>query len=244
MTELRYVKRFQRHQGTRTRSRVIVTIVVAFVLLATEHAAAQLADSRYVDPKGYFRIVPPAGWRVQEYPQDPRGKVAFLAPESNVRLGILVEGVDFETLEEGVAVLKDIENRLGVPTSIKRVTFLGRPAVERLFDWRGLKQYSIDLVLERAAHNLTYNSSPHLYSRYWALALRSMETYEPLGKRPTDEQVRAHDVAKAYRLAQLMMASGNLGLARDYIKEGLELDPAHAGLLKLKEDVGGRLKLK
>jgi hypothetical protein len=44
---------------------------------------AELADKRYKDPKGYFTIVPPAGWRIQEYPGDVRGKVAFIGTDGN-----------------------------------------------------------------------------------------------------------------------------------------------------------------
>ena len=45
---------------------------------------AELADKRYTDPKGYFQLVPPAGWRIEEYPDDVRGKVAFLSPDGTL----------------------------------------------------------------------------------------------------------------------------------------------------------------
>ena len=96
-------------------------------------ADEQLSRKRYVDPKSYFKIVPPAGWRIQEYPQDSRGKVAFFAPGSNIALRVLVNAVDFSAIEELIAFCKDVEKRIGVNTNIKRITFGGRPAVERTF---------------------------------------------------------------------------------------------------------------
>ena len=44
-----------------------------------EKTREKLSQTRYVNPKGYFKITPPRGWRIVEYSQDPRGKVAFIS---------------------------------------------------------------------------------------------------------------------------------------------------------------------
>ena len=46
------------------------------------------SEKQYVDPKGYFKIVPPAQWKIEEYPQDPRGKVAFFGPGDDIEFRI------------------------------------------------------------------------------------------------------------------------------------------------------------
>jgi hypothetical protein len=73
---------------------------LAWILGNNTHVSAgDLATKRYIDPKGFFQLVPPTGWKVQEYPQDARRKVAFSAPEVNVDLRVLVNSVDFSTVE-------------------------------------------------------------------------------------------------------------------------------------------------
>ena len=32
--------------------------------------AGQLSKERYIDPKDFFKVIPPAGWRTQDYPQE------------------------------------------------------------------------------------------------------------------------------------------------------------------------------
>jgi hypothetical protein len=207
-----------------------------------EGATDRLADRRYLDPKGYFKIVPPAGWRIQEYQQDPRGKVRFFGPEANVELGVLVEVVAVKTLDEAVALFREKERSLGISTNIRRITFLERPALERTFEWRGLKFYSVDFLVDGTAHNVAYNAPPHLWNNYRALVMKAMETYEPLLKQRSDAQGVAHAVAKAHRLAQLMVADGNLQVALEYVKEGLKLAPSHPGLRKLHAEIEEKLR--
>ena len=87
-----------------TKSKVLVSVLsLVFAIWYAEstvaqEAKAQLSRTRYVDPKGFFKIVPPAGWRIREYPQDPRGKVAFMGP-GDVALRVLTNPVDFTSFE-------------------------------------------------------------------------------------------------------------------------------------------------
>ncbi len=93
-----------------SRSIIFVFWAVVPIYIFTSFAygeTGQLSKSRYSDPKGYFKIVPPNGWRIQEFPQDARGKVAFFSPESNVDLRVLVNAVDFSTIEELLFQMSD-----------------------------------------------------------------------------------------------------------------------------------------
>jgi hypothetical protein len=200
----------------------------------------KLAAKRYVDPKGYFKIVPPDKWRVQEYPQDPRGKVAFLSPESNIDLRVLVNAVDFTTMDELVSFCKNVEKRTGLSTNVQKTEFGGRPVVKRSFEAKGMKCSMIDFLVGSVDHNIQFCSPPKLHQKYLPLVTKSMETYEAILKDLSKKDALDHFVAKKLRLAQLMMDNGNHDLARTYIKEGLEMAPRDTKLLELKEEIDRR----
>ncbi|MDZ7391796.1 MAG: hypothetical protein ONB25_02710 [candidate division KSB1 bacterium] len=201
----------------------------------------ELAANRYVDPKGYFRIVPPQGWSIREYPQDPRGKVAFIAPDGEDYLRVLINVVDFTTIDELVERCKNIESRIGISMNIKKEDFGGRLVVKRSFEMKGLKWFTIDFLVGSVAHNLQFAAPPNLYQKYLRVAMKSMETYEPIPKSTSEKDFIASQVAKKLRLAQLMIDEGNYELALDYIKEGLEFSPQDAKLLELKKQVERKL---
>jgi len=200
-------------------------------------AGKQLAGKRYIDPKGYFRIVPPLGWQLQEYPQEPRGKVAFIAPIANTELRILINAVDFSTIDELVKSCQRIETRRGISTNIEKVEFAGRPAVKRSFEIQGIKFMAIDFLEGRVVHNLQYTAPPDVYHKYLSVAMNSMKTYEPLTHNTSSQDVIKHRLAQKLSIARLMIDIGNYDLALEYIKEGLELSPQHVELLRLKHEV-------
>jgi len=217
-------------------SQVLVLTVIAVTVVAA--AAQQLANQWYADPKGYFRIVPPAGWRIQEYPGDARGKVAFFGP-NEVEQRVLTNAVDFDTVEELVTFCRNTESRLGLDTHIKRVSFDGRPAVERSFEVRGTKFLYIDFLVGRIAHNLAYGAPLVHYEMYLPAAKASMETYMPSSREASAQDATKHAVAKLIRIAQLMLECGNKELALECVREGLALDGANPELLRLKAETEG-----
>lgn len=224
---------------------VTAAFVLATILCLTAsvwgQTKGQLAAKRYVDPKGYFKIVPPDGWRIQEYPQDPRGKVAFIAPESSTDLRVLVNAVDFSTTDELIKYCKDIEARTGLKTNIERTEFGGRQAVKRSFEAKGLKFCAIDFLVGSVDHNMQFAAPASSYQKHIALITKSMETYEAVARAASDKKVLQHGVAEKLRLAQLMMDQGNYELSLDYIKEGLDLSTQDARLLELKKQVESKL---
>lgn len=215
--------------------RVFAFAVICAALGAAQGTGGQLARKRYVDPKGYFAIVPPDQWGVQEYPQDPRGKVAFNAPDANVDLRVLVNAVDFSTVDDLVAFCRSVEGRIGISTNIERVQFGGRAAVKRVFELRGMRMYYIDFLVGNVDHNLAFAAPPRVYEKHLPAVLKSMETYEPIQRNVSDRDVIQHTVAKKKRLAQLMIDNGNLDLAAVYVKEGLDLSPKDPDLLRFNE---------
>jgi len=208
----------------------------------TQSQRRELADKRYSDPKGYFRVVPPAGWRIQEYPGDVRGKVAFLAPDGNTDLRVLVNAVDFGTIDELLEFCRSTEKRLGVTMKIEKFDFHGRQAVRRSFEIRGQRFLYVDFLIGNVDHNLAYGAPPSEYDQYLPVVMKSMETYEPVLKETGDKESLDHLVAKKLRLGRLMLEAGRVDLALEYVREGLALAPENQELLKLKQEVDSRFK--
>ncbi len=208
----------------------------------TQNMGEKLSRTRYIDPKGYFKIAPPAGWRIEEYPQDPRGKVAFHCPEANVELRVLINAVDFSTIEELITSSKKIEKRIGEKTNIKKIMFTDRHAIERSFKFKGQKLYYIDFLVGKIDHNIAYSAPRNKYNKYLPIVMKSMETYEPIFDETSDHEVAKHAVAKKKRLTQLMIEHGNYDLALEFIKEGLELSPKDSDLLTLKQQIEDKVK--
>lgn len=226
---------------------VLVVWVLMFGISERVHGIVESREGRlqpalYTDPKGYFTIVPPEGWRIEEYPQDPRAKVTFIAPEPGVDFRVLVNMVDFEGIEGLVSYCEQAEGRIGTDTHIRTVLACGVPAVRRTFSFHGLQVYVTDLIVGRADHNLQYGALPDKYEKYLPVVRKSMETYRPLYHDFTDEEQVAHTVAKTMRLVQAMRASGRLHLALEELDKGLELSPTNRDFLRLKGEIQDQLK--
>lgn len=193
-----------------------------------------LAKTQYVDPKGFFRIVPPDGWRVEEFPGDSRGKVAFFAPTRGTDLRVLVNSVDFSTMDELVAFCRNVEKRIGLNTHIERTMFGGIPAVRRTFTFKGSRLAYVDFLVGRVDHNLAYSSPASDFSRYEDVVRASMETYEPVLRGLTSAEAKQQVIDKKIRLAELMLERRNYELAVQFAEEGLEMDPENSILRELR----------
>jgi hypothetical protein len=219
-------------------SYIIALLITAFLSSLDSHGeqrqVSKLSSAQYTDPKGYFKIVPPEGWETQEYPQDVRGKVAFIGPGPGIDLRVLTNVVDFNTIENLVVYCKSGESRIGVSTNIEQITFEGRPAVKRSFELKGLKFYMIDFLVGQIDYNLQFSAPPSEYGKHLPVILKSIKTCEPIAKESSEKLLTEHFVAKKLRLAQLMIDDGHYDLANEFIKEGLAVSPKDPGLLKLK----------
>jgi len=144
-----------------------------------------LSDQAYLDPKGFFKIRPPAGWRIQEFPDDPRGKVVFLGPYG-VNLKILTSFVDFSSFEELAEWNKDeikrIENLGAIDIVPEEITINEIRALRKTYQYRGYKFLVTDFIKGKTAHNLQLSGTPEKYEEYYELAIKSMETYTPIRK--------------------------------------------------------------
>lgn len=209
----------------------------------TEQKKSQaLSNAPYTDPKGFFRLVPPAEWRPQEYPDDPRGKVAFRAPEGPtgpIDLRVLVSAKDFDDVDTLLAetnkTAEEIRARYRVEVHVEKTTFLSRPAVVRTFTMQGNKFLGYEFMDGNLRHDLQYSAPEERYDVHLDAVKRSMDTYESMKSNVTDSEIKGHVVANRLRLAKLFLDQGNEKLALQYVREGLELDPANAELMAMRK---------
>ena len=202
-----------------------------------------LAKVAYIDPKGFFEITPPKDWNRQEYPQDPRGKVAFFAPDKQADLRILAKAVDIPDYDALIEDLKSKEKQLGVRTNIEPIVFSRMPAVKRLttITMQGvtLRLLLVDLLVGGISHNIQYCASPGLFAKYQETAWKSMLTYKPLkrAKQASPEEARKHEVAKWIRLAKIALEMGKIQAAKEAVAAGLETDPQNIELKQMKSNL-------
>lgn len=214
----------------------LINAVIILLIFSTsvDGASDELAKKRYVDPNNYFTIVPPAGWEIQKYPKEQRGKVAFLAATKQVELRILAAAVDFDTIDGLISGSKAIEERIGKSTNIKKVTFNGRPAITRSFVFNGAKLLLYDFLVGNIHYNIQFGARPSDFPKFHSLAIKSMATYEPLLRSGSSDEILEHTLAGNRRLADLLIEMGRMDMASEYIEEGLKLAPSDDRLIKLK----------
>jgi hypothetical protein len=203
-------------------------------------------STKYEDPKGFFTIVPPAGWETKEFAQDPRGKVAFSPPRGDARLGILAKTVDIPDYDALIRELQQTLTYAGVSMELEPIVFNNMPAVKRLgtVTIQGItrKTLFIDILADGISHNLQYASSPSTFDQYYDQAWESMKTYQVVQRAQsiTQEEVRRHEVAKWLRVATLALEMGKPDAARDAVRAGLALDPTNEELKRIETTLDTR----
>lgn len=199
---------------------------------------ATLIDDRYVDPKGNFKINPPKNWKPTDYPEDPRGKVAFVGPKAQVDLRVLVSDwgtTDFERFyQETKANATDVQRQIGSEVSLVRERFIGREALRRSFTYRGLRSTAIMFLDGSRKHDIQYTAPETLYEDYANAVVFAMSTYEPLVSNNASGPAE-HQLANAVRLAKLFSEANRPELALEYVERGLRINPEHTKLLDLKQ---------
>lgn len=193
----------------------------------------------YVDSNGYFTIVPPSGWNIQKYPNDPRGKVAFLAPANRVELRVLVKGVPTADYDEQFQIAKSNEADSGIPMHVERVSFNDKPSIKRVatLTQQGvrMKYMMIDLRIGGTNNNLQYGAPEKLFDKHYNAAWLSMLSYEPLGqgKTTSPEEIQRHEVAKWIRMTEVAREMGDIEAARKFVSLGLEVEQDNVELKHL-----------
>lgn len=99
-----------------------------------------LSDKRYVDPEGFFTIIPPKGWEMRKHPMNPKNIVTVFSPSEEISLWILTQSVDL-TFEERYQwtdrTMREMINKQGGSDyKIEKVDINGETAIKSSFQFR------------------------------------------------------------------------------------------------------------
>jgi hypothetical protein len=142
------------------------------------------AGKSYTDPKGYFKITPPKGWNIQEYPSEPRGKVAFSTTEGNqlVEIRVLVQVTQVTDFQVFESKLKANAANLGVEPEWQIMNFSGLQAIKSIMTLSNggvtTKYMNIWFLDGNIYHDIQFASPPALFNKYQDLVSKVLATYE------------------------------------------------------------------
>ena len=226
-----------------------IIFVVCFLLGTISNAEPQpnkkqyLSEKLYNDPKGFFRIRPPEGWQVQEFGEDPRGKVKLICPTAyNTVLQVIGMASSFSNFEELVrdseAAAERLRNKVNGSITTEKISFANVPAVKMTITIpEKLKQVQIVFLLGKNHYALVFGSPPYTYEKFFPTAMMSIESFEPILKDVTKEEAMKHTVASKLRTAKLLLQAGQKEYAITVINEGLQLDSNNKELRELKKQI-------
>jgi hypothetical protein len=235
----------------KTRKLVAVFSGVAMALFSVQTLAlaqttpvTELSEKPYADPKGFFKITPPKGWSTQDYPSDPRGKVAFSKTEGEqlVEIRVLVQVTQVTDFQEFVRKLKSNTANLGIQPEWQVMMFCDQPAIKSTMTLtaRGMtrKMMNLRFLDGSTYHDIQFASPPALFDKYQDVLAKVVATYEVV-KRPNEDSATAkqHQAAKYLRLAQAALEIGDKKDAAVFVEEGLKNDGENRQLLKLKDNL-------
>ena len=203
-----------------------------------------LAADMYKDPHGFFQIYPPAGWSIEDYPNDPRGKVKFSAPGvEGVSLLVIGMSTDMKDVDQIVVSTKQSQNNLkrkyqqfNPIGSYKIIEWDGLPAVKSHFEIPGrYKQEGYEFLYGAQYYMPSYVAPPSVFGKYREQVMLSIRSLEPVFQKRSANEARSHLAASKLRIAQLNIQIGRSDMALEAIREGLTIDPTNTELLKLRK---------
>lgn len=217
-----------------------VTLVGWGVCFPVRADSGALSSNVYKDPKGYFKIRPPASWTVREYGSDPRGKVGFdySSGTRKIQLKIIGMASNFPNFE---ALLSDCErtaerlrSRYRAKIVCSKGSLFGLPAVEAHVKLpNGFTQKQFQVLMGKNHYTFALGGHPDLFKRYLPLAKQSIGTFEPMFPVATPGDEKRHALASKIRLANLYLRIGKPQWALVAVEEGLKLDSGNQELLEL-----------
>ena len=165
-------------------------------------------QSAYVDPKGYFKIIPPLGWSPVEYPDDPRGKVDFNAMSGNERfqLALIAQKSPFANFD---ALFADNErgvhrwgSQRGASVESSKVSMFDVPVARFFSEIPGrLKLLQFHFVIGDVYYAIALGGAPKAYDKFQRLAMQSTETFQPMFPDIKSQDARMHVVTSKIRTA-------------------------------------------
>jgi hypothetical protein len=136
-----------------------------------------LGGPRYVDPKGLFSVVQPAGWRAATPPESDSYNVAFYGP-NGADMSIMATPVDYDDLPSLFKDIEKSERQTSIRTEHNAIRFQGRAAVRRTCKLHHVRVLAIDFVENRVAHHILCTTPPELFEQYEPVLMEVINTYQ------------------------------------------------------------------
>jgi hypothetical protein len=227
-------------------TQIFVFMSIAAILLSAQFitAVAELGDKPYIDSTGYFSITPPRGWDIQNYPSDPRGRVAFKKKEGSefAEIQVLVQAAEVTDFFDFARKIKSNLEKIGLKPEWHPVMFSEIPAIKSVLTLsvRGRKKKFLNLrfLSGELYHDIEFSSSTELFDKYQDVFIKTIASYE-IGKRKSEGLVAAKkQKTESYLcLAKIAVEFGDRKNAVFFLDEGLKNDPENKELLGLKENL-------
>jgi uncharacterized protein YggU (UPF0235/DUF167 family) len=209
----------------------------------------------YRDNNGYFAVWAPAGWKQEDFPGETvRSKVAFHHPKDDSVVIRLIVGptaarYSYDTmLAETQGKIPALKKQFGAGATIEvskgevgdHKTVVLRASVPRVLEQEVVLMLNAKATI---AYSTSYSTaSQKAFDEHYATFRAFLEELQILesGRTFTEDDLVQAAVSKKLRLAQLHEEIGQYDLARQYVQQGLALDPDNAELKTMEE----RLKKK
>ena len=189
-----------------------------------------LLGNEYVDPKGFFKIRPPAGWQISEYIDDPRGKTDFNSSPNKPRAQLKIIGMasPFSNYEKFIhdsemqcERLKSQYKQYNVSITTEKTTFADVPAFKVYFTIpNNLNQMTIGFLMGKNYYSLLFGAPPDLYKEFFSVAMISFESFEPILKNVTEDEVVKHNAQFKIEDCNARDSNGTERICTYYYKRG------------------------
>lgn len=231
---------------------LIINCFIFVSLLGLFSQSTHAEDKRvnlYKDKNGYFTVLPPAGWRQEDYPSETiRSKVAFHHPTEQ---GVLIRIISGPTPSSDYT-LDDLyqENRGKIDSyfrqkfpkgkyDIIKKDIEGRQALVQKNSLPGSIEQEIVLFVNKGIwYSITFSTvTKNQFEKNYKTFQRFLTTFTILeaGKKFSEQEIRDGLIAKYKRVAELHEQMGRIEDALDFVKEGLALDPSNKDLLEIEK---------
>lgn len=224
---------------------LLFLLIILVILTVPEESCSfpkiSLSSQQYVDPKGFFTIFPPSDWFIREYPNDPRGKVAFMHPSiKNLTLRIIAQAADYRNIEElkqnAETVARKIRTQFGGEVTIRSSSLGDAPALRIIITIPDqFKQSQYQFLRGRMYYNISYSAPLDAFEDFLTEVTYSIDTFEPSSRGVSTKDVVQHSISAKVRRATLLIQTDNLELALEAVNEGLEIEPTNSKLIELKK---------
>lgn len=202
----------------------------------------------YKDKNGYFTVLPPTGWKQEDYPSETiRSKVAFQHPTEK---GILIRIISGPTPTPNYT-LDDLyqENKEKIDTyfrqkfpsgkyDIAKREIEGRQAVVQKNSLPGTEQEVVLFINKGIWYSIAFNADTRSqFEKNYKTFQRFLTNFTILeaGKKFSEKEIRDGLIAKYKRVAELYEQMGRIEDALDFVKEGMAIDPNNKDLIAIEK---------